>query len=109
MKEAKKACKLLELNSRFISRNGWTYANSNPNVFGEEDSLKFNDEEIEKLAEIIREALKGVFWNDKILPRPDPRRQTAAENSMSDKFCRGRDYICVSSLYLSIPTVPSTH
>jgi len=70
-----------------ICREGCTYTNSNPDVLREEDSLKLDNEEIEQLTEIVCEALEGVLRDYEVLPRPNPRRQTAAESSMSDNLC----------------------
>lgn len=47
-----------------------TYANSDVDVLGEDNTLRLDDEEVDELLEIIRHALERGLWNGEVLSWP---------------------------------------
>lgn len=63
-----------------------TYSTSGIHIFGEHYALGLNDEEVDKLLDIVQEAFKRSFGNCVVLSRPELGSQTLAESQVSGSF-----------------------
>jgi hypothetical protein len=70
-----------------------TYANRDPDILREQDTLELDNEEVEQFGEVISKTLERVFLNDKVLLRPNFGRQTATEGDMTCNLRRSGDCV----------------
>jgi ketopantoate reductase len=75
-----------------------TYANSSPDVFGEDNALELDHEEVDELLKVIEEAFKRLLWDDKVFAGTHAGGQTVSKESMAQDLSRSRDYEMVSHL-----------
>lgn len=68
-----------------------TYCNRDVDVLGEENPLRFDDEEVDQLLHVVKESLEGGLGDGHVLPWADLGCEALAlaHSSLSDNFCRG--------------------
>ena len=59
-----------------------TYSNGDVDVLGENDTLGLDDEEVDKLLEIIRQALERGLWNREVLSWPKLRGEATSDSEL---------------------------
>lgn len=69
-------------------QRGEECSNGNVNVLGEDDALRFDDEEVDKLLDIVQQTLKGCLGNGEVLTRPELGGKTLSKSKLSSDFCR---------------------
>jgi hypothetical protein len=84
MKEAKKAWCLLALRTEASSvMHKSTYADGDPDILREQDTLEFDNEEVEQFSKVIGKTLERVFLKDKVLLRSNFGCQATAEGNLA--------------------------
>jgi hypothetical protein len=68
---------------------GWTYSNGNVDVLGEHNALRLDDEEVNKLLDIVGHALKRGLRDGEVLARPELRGKATSESRLSDNLRSG--------------------
>jgi hypothetical protein len=98
MNEAKKAYRLVICQCQFNASYSklCTYPNCCPNVLGEDDALELDHKEVDKLLEVIEEALKGFLGDDKVFAGTHTGCQAVSEEGMTQDFRCSCDYEVVS-------------
>lgn len=85
-----------------------TYSCSNRNILGEDDSLPFNDEEVDEIFEIIERRLQDLFGDLVVSAWPDGTRNTRPHESFARGLGEGDDCFAsvVSFQVLIVPNIP---
>ena len=67
-----------------------TYGNRSVDILSEKDTLGLNDEEVDKLLNVIGKALKRCLLNGEVLTGAELGSEALADGELSSKFCSSR-------------------
>jgi hypothetical protein len=68
-----------------------TYANSCCRVLGKQDSLEFDDEEVDELLDVVQECLQGLFWHSIVFARTERGRDTGSHYKLANYLSKRSD------------------
>lgn len=77
-----------KLDKEVGDQGGEERSNSDVDVLGEDDALRLDDEEVDKLLDIVQETLQGRLGNSEVLARPELGCNTLSKSSLSSDLCR---------------------
>ena len=79
-----------------INQPDQAYGNSVDNVFGEENTLEFDQEEVEKLLDIFQRGFEGFSGDGEVFARAKGASKALREDYSARDFGGKRNYISVS-------------
>jgi hypothetical protein len=71
---------------------GQTYSRGDPDIFGKQNALEFNDDKVDKLFDIIHEALQRVFTDSIVFLGTELGCEATAEGGLTSNFGEGSDW-----------------
>lgn len=87
VKVAKKACKIsVSKHPDGFLRWQTTYGKCDVRILGENNTLRFDDEEVDELFKIIRQALERGLLYGEVLARPELSYEAVAQEGLSGEF-----------------------
>jgi hypothetical protein len=81
------------------------HSNCVQNIFGEQDSLEFNQEEVHQLTDVLQDPFEGLLRHGIVSSGTEGAGQTLRENKSSSDFKSGGHFSIVNyqaSIHLSL-------
>jgi hypothetical protein len=67
------------------------YSYSDPDIFGEQDTLELNDDKVDELLNIIKEAFKRLLSNREVLSGANRRGEPVTKENLSGNLSQSSD------------------
>ena len=84
---------LLYVSTKKVKLQECTYSDGDPDVLRKQDSLEFDNEEVEQFGKVIGKPLKRVFLKDKVLLGSNFGCQATSEGDMACNFGCGSNFV----------------